>query len=599
MQKSDTILGMEDTILCILERLREGLPVDNEWLDRLMREQNRKAHDPSRQIAKKRLLPYYLHERDACTERFRSWGIDDATDERIVGLLRAKPRRTASGVATVTVLTKPWPCGGGCLYCPNDIRMPKSYLADEPACQRAERCFFDPYLQVASRIRVLTDMGHNTDKVELIILGGTWSEYDLGYRIWFVTELFRALNDMGTDSLEAHMSRRRNFYSDAGMTSDPDELKALSAADQKKVNAGEATYNEVVARMMASAAQRDVARMQTGTYEELFREQGRNEDAGHRNVGLVVESRPELLTRDELTHLRRLGCTKVQMGVQSLRPELLSSNTRTSSLAHVERAFLLLREYGFKSHVHFMVNLLGAAPESDKRDYAMLVEDERFRPDEAKLYPCALVESSALVGKYEEGAWQPYTEDELLDVLAADVIATPPWMRISRMIRDISAKDILVGNKKTNLRQLVEEKVRASETARVCEMRMREIATEESAGALNLDDIEYETTNTHEHFLQYLDENGRLAAFLRLSLPKSGAAAMIREVHVYGKVSRLHESKEGVQHTGLGRRLIAEAERLSAEQGRKSIKVISAIGTRNYYRALGYRDIPLYQEKLL
>ena len=109
--------------------------------------------------------------------------------------LRMKPRRTASGVATITVITKPWKCSSDCLYCPNDLRMPKSYLHAEPACQRAERNFFDPYLQVASRLRALEQMGHLCDKVELIVLGGTWSDYPISYQTWFVFELFRALDD--------------------------------------------------------------------------------------------------------------------------------------------------------------------------------------------------------------------------------------------------------------------------------------------------------------------------------------------------------------------------------------------------------------------
>ena len=178
---------MEAVILDILARLRTeatgaGAPLDARGLARLLDERNRRAGGSERRYVKKALLPFYLRVRDEEPERWRTWEVDAALEERLMALLRMKPRRTASGVATVTVITRPWPCAGACLYCPNDVRMPKSYLADEPACQRAERAFFDPYLQVSARLRTLAQMGHPVDKVELIVLGGTWSDYPEGYR---------------------------------------------------------------------------------------------------------------------------------------------------------------------------------------------------------------------------------------------------------------------------------------------------------------------------------------------------------------------------------------------------------------------------------
>ena len=552
---------MEQTIQAIVDYLRQGSQPDARWLDRLVRAANAKTHDAQRHVAKKRLLPFYLRERNADTPLFRSWDVDEALDDAIVALLRAKPRRTASGVATITVLTKPWPCTAECIYCPNDPRMPKSYLSDEPACQRAERCGFDPYLQVAARLKVLADMGHNTDKVELIVLGGTWSEYPTSYQVWFVTELFRALNDAGADGCEDTLARRWTAREAGACLEEPGSLDALE------------------------------------------REQVRNEGALHRNVGLVVETRPDCIDRDHLTHLRRLGCTKIQMGIQSLSPDILAANCRRTTVDDVVRAFALLREFGFKSHVHFMVNLLDATPADDAAGYRQLVTDERFLPDEVKLYPCALVESARLMGEWEAGRWHPYGEGELIDVLADAVLATPSWTRISRMIRDISSTDIVTGNKKTNLRQLVECEVarRCAEGGeRVREMRMREIATDEPVGKPRLDVIEYATATTDEAFLQYVTDDGRLMAFLRLSLPRDGrGVAMIREVHVYGKVSRLHEAKEGAQHLGLGRTLVDQACALARERGFSSIDVISAVGTREYYRRLGFEDAGLYQRRAL
>lgn len=551
-------------MLAIIDELRRGGEPDARWLDRAVRAANAKTHDAKRRVAKKRLLPFYLRERAADTPRWRTWGVDDELDGRIVELLRAKPRRTASGVATVTVLTKPWPCTADCIYCPNDPAMPKSYLSDEPACQRAARCGFDPYLQVASRLGVLADMGHNTDKVELIVLGGTFSEYPESYQLWFVTELFRALNDLGSDGFAEQAAQRWEAVESGRSLDHP------------------------------------------GTFDELERQHRRNEDAAHRNVGLVVETRPDCIDREHLAYLRRLGCTKIQLGVQSLNPAILRANCRKTTLDDVVRAFELLREAGFKSHVHIMANLLGATPATDKADYRTLVTDPRFMPDEVKLYPCALVESARLMGEWEAGRWRPYSEEELIDVLAADVLATPSWTRISRMIRDISSTDIVAGNKKTNLRQLVEADLKRrceEEGATVREMRLREIATDDADEEPRLEVVPYATTNTDERFLQYVTNSGRLVAFLRLSLPRapkeSRDAAMIREVHVYGKVSRLHEAKEGSQHLGLGRALVEAACAIAADRGFGAVDVISAVGTRNYYRGLDFADNGLYQRREL
>lgn len=187
-------------------------------------------------------MAFYLDVQKNQPERWGSWGLSDEQQRRLVRTLQMKPRRTASGVATITVLTKPWKCSSNCLYCPNDLRMPKSYLANEPACQRAERTFFDPYLQVAARLKALTEMGHVTDKVELIVLGGTWSDYPENYQIWFIRELFRALND-GSRALE-NLPARKHAYELAGISCDPEPLKAFVAEEQRRIDNRETTYNQ-------------------------------------------------------------------------------------------------------------------------------------------------------------------------------------------------------------------------------------------------------------------------------------------------------------------------------------------------------------------
>lgn len=610
---------MDDIILNILSELRAGRAVDDRRLLKLIHAQAKLDGSDKRAYAKRRLLPHYQSVKRDDPRRWASWGIDGALEEKLLDVLRMKPRRSASGVATITVITKPWPCGSDCLYCPNDIRMPKSYLHGEPACERAEQNWFDPYLQVSARLTALTQMGHSTDKIELIVLGGTWSDYPEAYQTWFISELFRALNDgavLGEDPVRdvpGTVAERRAFYADAGFPQDGAGFEAFTAAAQRTIDAGAAGYNAAFHRLYGgSDAWMRAAAMQQGSFAELERLHKVNETARHRVVGLVIETRPDAITPATLTTIRRLGCTKVQMGIQTLDQDVLDANDRSITLDRIQAAFELLRVFGFKIHAHAMANLYTATPERDKRDYRTLVRAPAFQPDEIKLYPCALIEGARLCEKYRDGSWRPYTEDELLDVLADDIIATPPFCRISRMIRDFSSNDILVGNKKPNLRQLVERRLQeAGEGAEVQEIRFREVGTRSfDASALSLDIVPYATTNTRERFLQWITPDNRIAGFLRLSLPDlryvdalsselpvREGEAMIREVHVYGVATQLGEDGVSAQHIGLGRRLVERACEIAREEGYTKVNVISAVGTREYYRGLGFHDNGLYQQR--
>lgn len=611
---------MEKTLHNILGEIRRtNAPLAPDALDRIIRARNREVAGPVRYVAKKKLLPFYQEVKEHRPERWRTWGVSPAEEALLVRTLQVKPRRTASGVATVTVLTKPWPCSSACLYCPNDVRMPKSYLHDEPACQRAERNWFDPYLQVTARLRTLHQMGHVTDKVELIVLGGTWSDYPEAYQIWYMHELFRALNDISCETtVDRESETRRTQYRDAGIACERDDLANWAAKAQARVTAGDASYNETVRSLYACGTHADgngwaaAAQWQTATFSQLEALQHENESAKHRCVGLVVETRPDAVTPKRLAMLRRLGCTKLQMGIQSLDERILAANHRGIGIDRMQQAFELARIFGFKTHAHFMTNLLGATPESDAADYRRMVEHPAFKPDEVKLYPCALVDGTGLVAHWRDGSWRPYTEQELVNLLAEDVLVTPPFTRISRMIRDISAHDIMTGNKKVNLRQLVDLEL-AKRPQPVQEIRSREIAFGAAANdELSLSEIAYETTNTHEVFLQWVAPGNRIAGFLRLSMPNAdyidahvtalpidAGEAMIREVHVYGRVAGLHQGGENAQHRGLGRMLIERACDIARENGYTAINVISAIGTRGYYRKQGFTDNGLYQQRSL
>lgn len=450
-------------------------------------------------------------------------------DAALLAKLRMKPVRTLSGVTTVTVLTKPYPCPGKCIFCPTDVRMPKSYLPDEPGAQRALQNEFDPYRQVRSRLLSYQANGHPTDKIELLILGGTWSAYRRDYQEWFVKRCLDALNEVDS--------------------------------------------------------------------EDLREAQQRNETAPHRNVGLVIETRPDEITPDELRWLRYLGVTKVQMGVQSLDDRILALNQRGHTVAETLRAAALLRAAGFKIVMHWMPNLLGATPESDRADFARLWVD--FCPDEIKIYPTQLLENTELYAYWQRGDYEPYSTETLIDLIADIKPTVPEYCRINRVVRDIPSTYVVAGNRCTSLRQdVLAELARRGQQCRCIrcrEVRDRPVALEH----LTFSDLIYRAAYAEEHFLHYVTPDDRLAGYLRLSFPLPEApqlpftdlegAALIREVHVYGQSLPVGAEQHGAaQHIGLGTRLLQAAEAMARERGYRRLAVIAAIGTRQYYEQRGF-----------
>ncbi len=465
--------------------------------------------------------------------------LDFDPDVRVA--LQTKPVRSQSGVTVVTVLTKPYPCPGECIFCPTDYRMPKSYLHDEPGAQRAERYKFDPYDQTAGRIRALEQIGHPADKIELLILGGTWSSYRRDYQEWFVKRCFEAMNG--------------------------EESATLAEA------------------------------------------QACNATAARRNVGLVVETRQDHITLDELRWLRYLGVTKVQVGIQSMDERVLALNRRGHDTQATRDAFRLLRLAGFKIHGHWMPNLLGATPESDVVDYGRLWNDPALHPDELKIYPTMLLENAELYAYWQRGEYQPYTEEEVVDVLVQCKLQTPRYTRLTRIIRDIPTTNVVEGFKKANLRQMAQQELARRGLRCQC-IRCREVKRER----LTTDDLQltvetYVTEGTTEHFLSFVTEDDRIAGFLRLSLPDKSQPhplpeledhAMIREVHVYGPALPIGEESQGeAQHLGLGTRLVEKAQEMARGAGYGRIAVISAIGTREYYARHGFVVDGLYMTAVL
>ncbi|MAG33615.1 MAG: tRNA uridine(34) 5-carboxymethylaminomethyl modification radical SAM/GNAT enzyme Elp3 [Deltaproteobacteria bacterium] len=520
-----------------------------------------------------------------------SFRLDEARFRRRV---QRRPVRTQSGVTPLTVLTKPFPCPGQCVFCPNDVRMPKSYLSDEPGAQRAANNRFDPYLQTWNRLAAFDATGHPIDKVELIVLGGTWSFYPEAYQVYFVKRCLEAMNDYGAGRDGRDESRPT--------TPDFEEIDADVRGDLFQQN----PYNQRVSGFLRARQAGELVRAEEESdWGPLAEAQRVNESAGARCVGLVLETRPDHVDEAEVLRLRRLGATKVQLGVQSLDDEVLQANRRGHETAATRRAFDLLRRAGFKLHAHWMANLLGATPESDCADFRRLFEDRDFRPDELKLYPCSLIESAELMAAWRAGEWHPYEDAQLLEVVARSLPRVPRWCRVTRVIRDISSDDIVVGNKRTNFRQIAEAEI-ARRGEGLVEIRHREIRNDAfDDTTLARVETEYEAGDGREVFMELVTEEDRIVAFLRLSLPNGMSFveeladhALVRELHVYGGVVRIGAEAQGAaQHRGLGARLLAAAEIRARAEGHRALSVISAIGTRGYYRRQGFSDGDLYQHR--
>ncbi len=507
--------------------------------------------------------------------------------------MRMKPVRTLSGVTPVTILTKPFPCPGKCIFCPNDLKMPKSYLSREPGAQRAAMNQFDPYDQTLSRLLTLHNIGHPVEKVELIVLGGTWSFYPEAYQIWFLKRAFDAMNDFGKGLRELPEPAERIDF---------DRL-AESVDGRFDSN----PYNRIITEFLQAEGQRLglPAEAEVAGWEELAATQKENEMTAARCVGLSLETRPDHVSGQEVERLRRLGATKIQIGYQSLDDEVLVLNERGHDVAASRRATRLLRQAGFKIQAHWMANLYGSTPERDVEDYQRIFADPDFRPDELKLYPCSLIESAELMNHYESGRWRPYEHEELRDVVVACLATTPRYCRLTRVIRDIPGDDILVGNKVTSFRQVAEEALRLR-GGDCRDIRAREIRGEAvTSNELRLDQLSYDTSAGEETFLQFVTSDDRIAGFLRLCLPDESAyleelgdEALIREVHVYGSAVGIGRTGEGkAQHAGLGKRLIERAAGLARRRGYPALAVISSVGTREYYRRQGFTDGELYQHR--
>ena len=450
-------------------------------------------------------------------------------NEKLEKILRTRPVRSLSGIVNVSVLTKPYPCPGKCIYCPNEKGMPKSYLSGEPAAERAKKLKFDPYIQVQKRIEVLEMSGHPTNKIDLRVIGGTWSYYDEKYKLWFVKKCFDACNE--TEN-------------------------AKEKYEEKSIET---------------------------LWKELLKAQKKNETAKYRMIGLSFETRPDFINKKEVEELRKLGATKIELGAQSIYDDVLDLNKRGHNKKELIEATKLLKEAGFKVAYQLMLNLPGSNPKRDIEMFKEVFSNQDYKPDHLKIYPCALVKESPLYKEYLKGNYKPYTEKILIETIKSIKKDIPRYVRIERIIRDIPSNLIIEGGSKiSNLRQYLENEMKKENWQCNC-IRCREIKDINIKEKVYLFKEEYIASNGKELFLTFENKKRtHLYALLRLRLDKK--QGMIRELHVYGQTASISKKDSPVQHKGLGSKLVKEAEKTTKNNNLKKIAIISGIGVRDYYR---------------
>ena len=527
-----------------------------------------------------------VRKRQLCRElklsRFMSNAdiLEYATDEEkelVSDTLKKKPTRTKSGVAIVAVMCHPHKCPHGrCLYCPESDIAPPSYTGEEPAALRGRMFEYHPYVQCFNRLAQLKKIGHPIDKVELIIMGGTFPSRDLCYQEWFVSQCLKAMTDFGLileNNAEFEIDKKliREFEKGIVKTYPPNDYVLID----------------------------DI--------------QLANENSKVRCVGMTFETRPDYCKKEHINRMLDFGVTRVELGVQTLSDELYEKVKRGHTIADVIESNQLLRDSAIKVAMHMMPGLFVRQKE-DLKMFKQLFSDENFKPDMLKIYPCLVTKGSEIYDMWQEGIYSPYTDEEAVDLIVEIKKILPKWVRTMRIQRDIPSTLIEAGVQKSNLGELVYNKLDENHTNCQC-IRCREIGHKKTNENYTLDDFRlfkesYNACGGEETFISIEDKNEEsIAGFLRFRIPSQNTfrpeitdkTALIRELHVYGNMIQIGNKNPSIgQHTGFGEKLLMEAENLAIDNNKDEIAIISGIGTRNYYRKFGYeRKGPYMAKKLI
>jgi len=469
---------------------------------------------------------------------------------KIERILRKRPVRSLSGVSVVSVFTNPYPCPGECVFCPSEEGLPKSYLRGEPAAERALKLNFDPFLQVQKRIESLKKQGHPIDKIEIRVIGATFSYYPEEYKINFFTNLFAAAN------------KRK----------------------PKKIT----------------------------NKNDLELEQKLNEKSENRIVGISVETRPDFINEKEILLMRELGVTMVEIGAQTVFDDVLKKCKRGHTKKASIEATKLLKDAGLKVLYQMMPNLPGSNLKKDLEAFEEIFNNQDYKPDWLKIYPCLVCKGAELYKMWKRKEFVPHQDEELTELLIKIKKIIPYWVRLARLFRDIPSQKIEAGSTISNIRELAQKRMKEQGLSCKC-IRCREVKQRYNPKEkIYLFKEEYKASRGKEIFLSFENKKrDKLFAFLRLRIPSQikenkkhfitvlENSTIIRELHTYGQQIPIEEKGAAPQHKGLGKKLIKEAEKITKEEKIPKISVISGVGVREYYRKLDYKLKKDYMVKRL
>ena len=472
--------------------------------------------------------------------------VDGKSYEKLQKILLKKPVKTASGVAVIALMPKPYACPHGrCTYCPGGIEFntPNSYTGKEPGTISAIENEYNANIQIISKLNQLQKFGHDITKIELVIVGGTFLFMPKDYQENFIKSCYDALN--GFPSLNMKIAMENN---------------------QKTKN---------------------------------------------RNVGFTIETKPDYCKKEHIDLMLSYGVTRVEIGVQSLHERVYKIVNRGHNYNDVIDSFQISKDSGYKIVAHMMPGLPTMTPNEDINDFKKLFDDSNLKPDMLKIYPSLVLKNTPLYNDYLEKKYEPYTDEEMLHVLTEAKKMVPKWVRIMRVQREITPGEIQAGPKAGNLRQIVHKRLKDEGFSCKC-IRCREAGLARKKMPpefLKLDIEKYDSSGGKETFISFDDEDETIYGFLRLRKPSELAhrdeitpnSCIVRELHVFGKSIKIGEHEENsIQHAGLGKKLMNEAEKISKEGfDAKKLLVISAVGTREYYKKLGYSLDRPYMSKQL
>ncbi len=500
---------------------------------------------------------------EAYRKLIKDWEV--VKNKEIENLIKRRKIRSESWVSVVACQTKPFDCPWKCVYCPSEPNMPKSYLSNQPASMRAVLNKFDPFNQVQNRLASLMVTGHDTSKIEVIVIWWTWSYLPLDYQKEFIKSVYDALNQkINIENVETYGT----FFKCPKI-----ENKTTSK-----------------------------------TLEESIK---KNETADYRCVWLTLETRPDFITEDEIKRFREYWCTRVELWVQSLFDEVHIKTKRGHTVQDIRNATRLLRDAGFKFAYHIMPWLPWSTPKMDLETVQMMFNDEDFKPDWVKFYPCVVTPFSELSEIYKRGEFKPMVEEDLKPIIIEMKKLVPRFCRIIRVARDIPSESVIAGLKNINLRQLIHQDMKKMWIECNC-IRCREIKSN-TINKYELKRVNYKANGWDEIFLSFDEtEQDKLISLLRLRVPSQYFTkekhfipelewcSLIREVHTYGSHTAIGNKDGNTQHFGFGRKMLEEAERITKEEYKlDKIAVISWVGVRGYYEKNGYKLVGTYMVKEL